>query len=191
MANGNSSRRCWSQRSLVSRATCGGRARPDSKRLTRVFSQLLWRRVVLADICCAATGSRRTVGCLPFADRLRFISFHDWLYHKECVAKPHPLFAGLPTLGIIDWDYYGPVIPPAFFTDQATPDDVAAAAFAVGYSYPGGYASGLLLATYRLGQGHLRLNTLRILENLGIHPAAGRLLLNCFRMTVSLLYKNL
>lgn len=78
----------------------------------------------------------------------------------------------------MDWDYYGPVIPPAFFTDQATPDDVAAAAFAVGYSCPGGYASGLLLATYPFGQGRLRLNTLRILDNLGDHPAAGQLLLN-------------
>mgnify|MGYP001013614977 CR=1 FL=1 len=118
------------------------------------------------------------VGRLPFANRLRFVPFHDWLYHKECVAKPHPLFAGLPAPGIMDWDYYGPVIPPAFFTDQETPDDVAAAAFAVGYSCPGGYASGLLLATYRLGQGRLVLNTLRILENLGAHPAADRLLLN-------------
>jgi len=119
-----------------------------------------------------------TVGRLPMAERLRFTPFHDWLYHKECVAKPHPLFAGLPAPGIMDWDYYGPVIPHAFFTDQATPDDVAAAAFAVGYSCPGGYASGLLLTTYRLDQGRLLLNTFPILENLGAHPAADRLLVN-------------
>ncbi|MFN8492632.1 MAG: glycoside hydrolase family 2 TIM barrel-domain containing protein [Caldilineaceae bacterium] len=119
-----------------------------------------------------------SVGRLPFGERLRFTPFHDWLYHKECVAKPHPLFAGLAAPGIMDWDYYGPVIPHAFFTDQATPDDVAAAAFAVGYSCPGGYAAGLLLATYHFGQGRLVLNTLRILENLEQHPAAGRLLLN-------------
>jgi len=118
------------------------------------------------------------IGRLPLADRLRFTPFHDWLYHKECVAKPHRLFTGLAAPGIMDWDYYGPVIPHAFFTDQETPEDVAAAAFAVGYSCPGGYASGLLLTAYRWGAGRLRLNTLRILENLGTHPAAGQFLLN-------------
>lgn len=117
-------------------------------------------------------------GRLPLADRLDLTPFHDWLYHKECVAKPHPLFAGLAAPGIMDWDYYGPLIPHAFFTDQATPDDVAAAAFAVGYSCPGGYASGLLLAIYRLGAGRLLLNTFPIVENLDTHPAAGRLLCN-------------
>jgi hypothetical protein len=64
------------------------------------------------------------------------------------------------------------------FDGQDMPDDVAAAAFAVGYSCPGGYASGILAGAYRLGAGRLVLNTLRILENLDQHPAADRLLLN-------------
>jgi hypothetical protein len=78
----------------------------------------------------------------------------------------------------MDWDYYGPVIPRYLFDGQDTPDDVAAAAFAVGYSCQGGYASGVLVGSYRLGEGSFLLNTLRVPENLDLHPAADRLLLN-------------
>jgi hypothetical protein len=118
------------------------------------------------------------LGWLPLANKGRCYAFHDWLYHKECVSKAHPIFAGLQAQGIMDWDYYGPVIPHEIFEGQATPDEVVAAAFAVGYSCPGGYAAGVLLGTYRFGAGRFVLNTLRILEHIHRHPAADRLLLN-------------
>ncbi|MBA3944863.1 MAG: hypothetical protein H0X37_09920 [Herpetosiphonaceae bacterium] len=118
------------------------------------------------------------VGWLPLANKGRCYAFNDWLYHKECVSKAHPIFAGLPSAGVMDWDYYGPVIPHALFDGQDTPDDVAAAAFAVGYSQPGGYASGILAGSYHFGAGRFFLNTLRILEHIDQHPAADRLLLN-------------
>ena len=38
-----------------------------------------------------------------------------------------------------------------------------------------------MIAVYRLGEGRVILNTLRIRENLGSHPAAERLLLNILR----------
>jgi hypothetical protein len=118
------------------------------------------------------------VGWLPLATKGRCYTFHDWLYHKECVAKPHPAFDGLPGRGIMDWDYYGPLITREMFDGQETPGEVAAAAFAVGYCCPGGYASGVLLGGYRFGAGRFVLNTFHILENLGTHPAADRLLVN-------------
>jgi hypothetical protein len=118
------------------------------------------------------------VGWLPLANKGRCYEFHDWLYHKECVSKAHPIFAGLQAQGIMDWDYYGLVIPHMLFDGQEPPEDVAAAAFAVGYSCPGGYASGVLSGSYRFGSGQFFLNTLRILEYIDIHPAADRLLLN-------------
>ena len=43
------------------------------------------------------------------------------------------------------------------------------------------YASGLMVAVYNLGEGRFVLNTLRIRENLGSHPAAERLLRNMLR----------
>ena len=122
------------------------------------------------------------VGWLPLANKGRCYAFNDWLYHKECVAKAHPLFAGLQARGIMDWDYYGPIIPRHLFADQDTPDEVMAAAFAVGYSCPGGYASGVLAGMLRRGAGRLVLNTLRILDNIGQHPAADRLLLNAIAL---------
>ena len=121
------------------------------------------------------------VGWLPLANKGRCYLFNDWLYHKECVAKAHPIFDGLQGKGIMDWDYYGEVIPHYLFDGQDTPDDVTAAAFAIGYPCPGGYASGVLFGGYSFGEGRFFINTFPILENLNTHPAADRLLLNIVR----------
>jgi hypothetical protein len=118
------------------------------------------------------------VAWLPLAQKGRCYKFGDWLYHKECVAKAHPIFAGLPNKGILDWYYYGAVIPRYLFDGQETPVEVVAAAFATGYPAPGGYASGILLASYRFGEGRFVVNTFPTLENVDTHPAADRLLLN-------------
>jgi len=123
---------------------------------------------------------------LPLARKGRCYAFNDWLYHKECVAKDHPIFAGLQRRGILDNDYYDQVIPHMLFDGLDTPDDTAAAAFAVGYSCPGGYAAGLLTGSYRIEAGQIVLNTLRIPEHLGRHPAADRLLLNLIRYACAL-----
>jgi Glycosyl hydrolases family 2, TIM barrel domain/Glycosyl hydrolases family 2/Glycosyl hydrolases family 2, sugar binding domain len=115
---------------------------------------------------------------LPLANKGRIYEFTDWLYHKECVAKPHPVFAGLQGSGILDWDYYGPVLPHYLLDGQDTPAEVIAAAFAAGYSTPGGYASGVLLGSYKFGAGQFFVNTFPLLENNDTHPAADLLLLN-------------
>ena len=115
---------------------------------------------------------------LLLAKKGRCYQFSDWLYHKECVSKAHPIFQGLQGPGIMDWDYYDQVIPHYLFDGQDTPEQVAAAAFAVGYSCPGGYASGVLVGCYPFGAGRFVVNTLPVLENLDVHPAADRLLLN-------------
>jgi hypothetical protein len=123
------------------------------------------------------------VGWLPLATKGRCYEFSNWVYHREDVARPHPLFAGLPAPGILDWDYYGPVIPGHVFEGQQTPDDIAAVYFAIGYAsltetVRSGYAAGLLTASYPFGAGRFLINSLRILENVDRHPAADRLLLN-------------
>jgi hypothetical protein len=118
------------------------------------------------------------VGWLPLERKGRCYELYDWLYHKECVAKAHPLFDGLQSKGIMDWYYYGPLIPHFLFDDQDVPDDVAAAAFAPGYTVAGGNASGVLAGSYRFGEGRFLVNTFPVLENLDRQPAADRLLLN-------------
>ncbi len=119
------------------------------------------------------------VGWLPLKNRGRLTHFSDWLYHKECVARRHALFAGLAPAGIMDWDYYGPLISSRFFEGQDTPTDVAAAAFAICHSSRAdGYAAGVMLGAYRFGAGRIVLNTFNVLEQVDKHPAADRLLLN-------------
>ncbi len=116
---------------------------------------------------------------LPFENKGKCNWFFDWLYHKECVATEHPYFSGMQCNGILDNDYYGRVIPNHLFCGQDKPDEVISVAFAVGY--PGitdGYISGILLGAYKLGAGKIVINTFNILENLGLNPAADRLLLN-------------
>ncbi len=123
--------------------------------------------------------SKAAMDWLPLKNKGRCRTFNDWLYHKECVAKRHPVFDGLQGPGVMDWDYYGPVIPHEIFEGQDTPDETIAAAFATGHhEYPRGYGSGLLIAAYRSGEGRFVLSTPNILENLDSHPAADRLLLN-------------
>lgn len=123
------------------------------------------------------------VGWLPLAVKGRYHVFSNWVYHREDVAKPHPIFAGLPAPGILEWDYYGPVIPRYVFEGQEAPNDIAVAYFAVGYAsliqrVKTGYAAGLITAWYPFGAGRFLLNSLQVLENVGRHPAADRLLLN-------------
>jgi len=119
---------------------------------------------------------------LPLKCKGRCYTFNDWLYHKECVARRHPVFAGLQGPGVLDMDYYGPVIPHDVFEGVNTPDETIAAAFATGHhSYPRGYGSSIVIGAWRSGGGRFILSTPYVLENLDLHPAADRLLLNLIR----------
>ena len=127
-------------------------------------------------------GQKAAIDWLPLKNKGRCYAFHDWLYHKECVARRHPVFAGLQAPGIMDIDYYGPVIPHELFDGIDTPDDTIAAAFATGHNdVPGSYAAGVLIGAWRSGKGRFILSTPNILDNLNAHPAADRLLLNLVR----------
>ncbi|WP_158748771.1 glycoside hydrolase family 2 protein [Acidobacterium sp. S8] len=115
---------------------------------------------------------------LPLTKKGRIYKFSDFLYHKECVAKPHPVFEGIEANGILDWYYFGSVLPSYVFDGQDTPDEVIAAAFAAGYTAPGGYASGVLLGKYSFHAGAFIVNSFPMLEHIDQHPVADRMLLN-------------
>ena len=114
----------------------------------------------------------------PWSDLLKARHFGDWLYHRECVGKRDPVFAGLQSGGILDWHYWGEVVGHAWFALPSPACEVVAAGFAVGYSCPGGYDSGILIGRQPCGKGTILFNSLPVLEHLGRHPAADRLLLN-------------
>ncbi len=147
------------------------------------------RTALLRHIACGSTAIFLTpaafrrgddsTGWLPLKEKGRVNHFPDWLYHKECVAKVHPIFEGLQPKGVMDWDYYGPVISHDFIEGAELPEEVAAAAFAICHSGPPmGYASGVMVGAYRFGQGRFIVNTFNVLDHLDRHPAADRLLLN-------------
>ena len=121
---------------------------------------------------------KESAAWLPLARKGRVYEFSDMLYHKECVAKPHRVFEGLQGNGMLDMYYYGPMWPHYLFDGQDTPSEVIATAFATGYSTPGGYASGVLLGSYKFGAGQFIVNTFPMLDYIDKHPVADRLLLN-------------
>jgi hypothetical protein len=123
---------------------------------------------------------------LPLANKGRIYRFEDMLYHKECVAKSHRVFEGLQGKGALDMYYYGPMWPHYLLDGQQTPNEVIAAAFATGYSTPGGYASGVLLGSYKFGAGQFIVNSFPILDYVDKHPVADRLLLNLIQYGLDL-----
>jgi hypothetical protein len=69
-------------------------------------------------------------------------------------------------------------LPEQCVEGQETPSEVMAAAFAAGYSTPGGYASGVSLGIYKFGAANFMVNSFRP----GTHAAADLLLLNLNRV---------
>ena len=114
---------------------------------------------------------------LPLAKKGSLVPIVGWLYLKDEWAKRHPIFDGLPAGGLMDYDYYREIIPDLVFTGQDPPQDAVAGAIKASQDY----ASGLMVSVYRIGEGRIVLNTLRIRENLDHHPAAERLLRNMLR----------
>lgn len=114
---------------------------------------------------------------LPLARKGTLSVLPNWLYHKDEWCKRHPIFDGLPAPGLMDYTYYREIIPDFAWVGQDDPEEAVAGAINASQ----GYSSGLFVAVHRLGAGRLILNTLRIRENLGGHPAAERLLRNLLR----------
>jgi hypothetical protein len=113
-------------------------------------------------------------GWLPWETRGTLKNINGWLYLKDEWAKHHPVFTGLPCGGLMDYTYYRELIPDTVWSGQEALLDAVAGANKTSQ----GYDSGLLLSVHGYGQGRIILNTLRIREHLGEHPAADRLLVN-------------
>jgi len=123
-----------------------------------------------------ARGDQPT-GWVPLKNKGSLARMPRWLYHADDWAKRHPFFEGLPCGGHMDYAFYRELIPDAVWSGQDPPAEAVAGAVNAAQ----GYASGLLVAVHTLGAGRFILNTLRIRENLGRHPAAERLLRNMVR----------
>ncbi|MGO8748892.1 MAG: hypothetical protein ACLQNE_23225 [Thermoguttaceae bacterium] len=130
---------------------------------------------------------------LPLARKGRCRESHNWDYHREDIAKPHPVFECLAAGGIMDWYCYLQVTPQLLFDGQDPPEEVIAAAVAPSGEQEGNagaFRSGVIAASYRFGAGRFIINTLRILENLDKNPAADRLLVNRIRYAAGLVERT-
>jgi len=117
------------------------------------------------------------VGWLPLARKGSLTSIHGWLYLKDEWAKPHAIFEGLPAGGLMDYTYYREIIPDALWMNQEPLGEAVAGAIKASQDY----SAGLMISIHPFGAGRFILNTLRIREHLGTHPAAERLLRNLLR----------
>ncbi len=73
--------------------------------------------------------------------------------------------------------FYRELISDRAWLDQSPPAEAVVGAIKASQDY----SSGLMVCVYPFGEGRFFLNTLRIRENLGKHPAAERLLRNMLR----------
>ena len=120
---------------------------------------------------------------LPFRALISCASFHDWLYHKECFARDAGFVAGLQQPGLMDWRRYDQILPRHMLDGET--EDVLAFAIAVGFPRPGGYASGLIAASFRQGPGRVVVTTLDLLSHLGSFAVADQLTSNLLRFVTT------
>jgi hypothetical protein len=75
---------------------------------------------------------------------------------------------------MMDYAFYREIIPHTVWSGQDAPEEAVCGANNASLDY----SSGLMLSVHEFGTGRFILNSLRIRDNLGKHPAADRLLLN-------------
>ena len=121
------------------------------------------------------------VARLPLEPKGTLAPIQGWLYLKDEWAKSHPVFDGLPAGGLLDYSFYREIIPDLVFAGQDVPEEAVAGAIKASQDY----ASGLMVSVHKLGAGRIILNSLLIRENLGLHPAADRLLCNLLNYAAS------
>jgi hypothetical protein len=100
-----------------------------------------------------------------------------WYFRADHWAKEHPIFAGLPSGGIMNYRFYRGLIDSRVFVGLELPVEAVCGALQTS----GGsddYRSDLVVSVHRLGAGRFILNALHVRENLRKLPAAERLLRN-------------
>jgi hypothetical protein len=102
----------------------------------------------------------------------------DWLYHCEVIAKPGPVFEGLPAR-LLTGEVYGRLLYKVpRITGATPPENVISVAF--NGSGMGSLEDGLVIATWKLGEGKITVCTMDMIAQLG-SPVSDRLIINLVR----------
>ena len=115
---------------------------------------------------------------IPLAEKGDQYGEFDWLYHKDLIAKKHPIFNGLQSK-IMTPDFYGSILSDTkYFRNITPPNDTSCVAINCTY-YKSGFefGEGVMIGTYTHHAGKFTINGLNLVKNVG-NPAADRLILN-------------
>lgn len=111
-----------------------------------------------------------------FAD-FRCVYTQDFLYHKEYVPMPHPIFDGLRP-GMMDLDYVSTVFPHETIETEASPEPICSGFVTGSIWVEGSYRSSYSIAEWKTGRGSVILSMPYVLKNIGDNPVADILLIN-------------
>ena len=111
-----------------------------------------------------------------FAD-FRCVYTQDFLYHKEYVPMPHPIFDGLRP-GMMDLDYVSTVFPHETIETEASPEPICSGFVTGSIWVEGSYRSSYSIAEWKTGRGSVILSMPYVLENIGENPIADIMLIN-------------
>jgi hypothetical protein len=135
------------------------------------------------------TCTEKAAACFVGSKTLEKPHGHD-LFQCQRWIRTHPLFAGLPAGGTMDYSFYGNLISHLVYSERVNPNpqphesrlaEAICGSILINW---GGYRSGMHIGVHELGTGRFILNTLNIGPNLGTHPAAERLLRNMLKYAV-------
>ncbi len=111
----------------------------------------------------------------PLAERPSLAWASSWYFRADHWAKVHPIFAGLPSGGVMDYQFYRDVIDGNTIANLPSVDEAVCGTL---YTSGAGFSADPIITIHRLCAGSFLLNTLRIREHLGSVPPAEHLLRN-------------
>ncbi|MBX3258047.1 MAG: hypothetical protein KF862_28200 [Chitinophagaceae bacterium] len=174
-----------------------GKVAPDSIQMLQVVQHIArGSSVIFLNPAVLKRGNLST-GWLPLKEKgiIQPVDHVAGYYRADRWSKQHPVFAGLPSGGMMDVKFYRNIIavqalcqeyntnakPVHTFQEVSAPltypDETICGATRISHNY----CSGVQLGAWTLGEGRFLVNTLHIVENLGVDPAADRLLSNMLR----------
>lgn len=118
------------------------------------------------------------LGYIPSAQKGKLDDSAGYFWGRDDIVKSHAIFEKLPSRCVMDLTFYRDIIPYTSFVEMDEKAEVVVPCFSLGRPGGQGYSSGANMLIYHFGEGKVVVSTLRLLENLGRHPAADQIILN-------------
>jgi hypothetical protein len=167
---------------------------PDSLTMISIISQMACGSNVVFLSPSAFANGKKSTGWLPLVNKgsVEPMDAVAGYYRADRWVKNHPLFAGMPAGGMMDYKYFRNIISQNALSQEYTvvaksmytydeitdPLDYSAETVCGATRISHNYCSGIHLGVWNFGSGSFIVNTLRITENLGTDPAADMLFSN-------------